>query len=142
MGTAIRAPTVVLCPQQVTDMCTTHRMGRDGHRQQSDTTPTLISVHQWPHRPCNAPIRLYRVSKKPSVKADLMYNHTVNVSRQCMSLSLILGCKLDFSSCAIRASFRESSHICDPANLHAAIKNHVADETIKQVNKNTIHSYI
>ena len=103
---AIRAPTVVLCPQQVTDMCTTHRMGRDGHCQQFDTTPTLISAPQWPHRPCNVPIRLYRVSKKPSVNTDLaMYSHTVDVSRQCMRVSLILGCKLDFSSCAIRAGF-------------------------------------
>ena len=108
---AIRALTVVLCPQQVTDMCTTHRMGRDRHYQQFDTTPTLISAPHWPHRPCNAPIRLYRVRKKPSVKADLaMHSHTVDVSRQCMCVSLILGCKLDFSSCAIRASFRKSSH--------------------------------
>ena len=32
--------------------------------------------------------------------------------RQCMSVSLILGCKLDFSSCAIWASFCKSSHMC------------------------------
>ena len=108
---AIRAHTVVLSPQQVTDMYTTHRMGRDGHCQQFDTTPTLISAPQWPHRPCNVPLRLYRVNKKSSVKADLaMYSHAVDVSRQCMSVSLILDCKLDFSSCAIRASFRKSSH--------------------------------
>ena len=74
-------------------------MGRDGHCQQFDTTPTLISAPQWPHKPCDAPIQLYRVSKKPSVKADLaMYSHIVDVSGQCMSVSLILGCKLDFSS--------------------------------------------
>ena len=110
---AIRALTVVLCPQQVTDMCTTHRMDQDEHCQQFDTTPTLISAHQWPHRLYNAPIWLYKVSKKPSVKADLaMYSHTVNVSS--MSVSLILGCKLDFSSCAIRASFHKSSHIQIP----------------------------
>ena len=48
---AIREPTVVLCPQQVTDMCTTHRMGRDGHCQQFDTTQTLISASQWPIGP-------------------------------------------------------------------------------------------
>ena len=103
---AIRPPTVVLCPQQVTDMCTTHRMGRDGHGQQFDTTSTLISAPQWPHRPCYAPMQPYRVVKKPSVKADLaMYSHTVDVSRQCMSVLLILGCKLDFSSCAIRTGF-------------------------------------
>ena len=109
---AIREPTVVLRPQQVTDMCTTHRMGRDGHCQQFDITPTLISAPQWPHKPCNASIWLYTVGKKPSVKTDLaMYSHTVDVSRQCMSVSLILNCKLDFSSCAIRAGFRKSSHI-------------------------------
>ena len=46
------------------------------------------------------------------MKVDLaMYSYTVDVSRQCMSVSLILGCKLDFSSCAIRAGFRKSSHI-------------------------------
>ena len=49
---------------------------------QFDTTPTLISAPQWPHRPCNAPMRLYTVGKKPSVKADLaMYSRTVDVSR-------------------------------------------------------------
>ena len=90
---AIRAPTVALCPQQVTDMCTTHRMDWDRDCQQFDTTPTLISAHQRPYRPCNAPIRLYRVSKKPSVKGDLaMYSHIVDVSKQCMSVSLTLGC--------------------------------------------------
>ena len=79
---AIRVHRVVLSPQQVTDMYTTHWMGRDGHCQQYDTTPSLISVPQWPHRPCNAPMRLYTVGKKPSVKADLaMYSHTVDVSR-------------------------------------------------------------
>ena len=72
---AIKAPTVVLSPQQVTDMYTTHRMGRDGHCQQFDTTPTLISASQWPYKPCNAPMWLYRVGKKPSVKTDLaMYS--------------------------------------------------------------------
>ena len=93
-------------------MYTTHRMGRDGHCQQFDTTPTLISAPHWPHRPCNAPMQLYRVGKKPSVKADLAtYSYTANVSRRCMSVSLILGCELDFSSCAIRMGFRKSSHI-------------------------------
>ena len=41
-----------------------------------------------------------------SVKADLaMYSHTVGVSRQCMSVSLILGCKLDFSSALLGSVF-------------------------------------
>ena len=109
---AIKASTVVPCPQKVTDMCTTHRMCPDEHCQQFDTTPTLVSAPQWPHRPCNASMQLYSVGKKPSVKADLiMYSQTVDVSRQCMSVSLILNCKLDFSSCAIRAGFHKSSHI-------------------------------
>ena len=103
-------------------MHTTHRMGQDGHCQQFDTTPTLISAPQWPHRPCNAPMRLYTVGKKPSVKADLaMYSHTVDVSRQYMSVSLILGCKLDFASCIIRAGFCKSYHIlslCTNVYLH------------------------
>ena len=38
--------------------------------------------------------------KKPSVKADLViYSHVLDVSRQRMSVPLILGFKLDFSSC-------------------------------------------
>ena len=69
-------------PQIVTDTCTTHRIGQDGHCQQFDTTPNLISAPQWPHGPCNAPMQPYRVGKKPSVKADLaMYRHTGDVSR-------------------------------------------------------------
>ena len=63
-------------------MYTTHWMGRDGHCQQFDTTPTLISAPQRPHRLCNAPMRPYTVDKKPSVKADLaMYSPTVHVPR-------------------------------------------------------------
>ena len=82
--------TVVLIPQYVTYIYTISRMGRDGHSQQFDTTPILISAPQWPHKPCNAPTWLYRVGKKPSVKADLaMYSHTVDVSRQYMSVLII-----------------------------------------------------
>ena len=92
-------------------MYTIHGMGRDGDYQQFDITPTMISAPQWPHRPCIAPMWLYRVSKKPSVKAYLaMYSHAVDVSRWCMSVSLILGCKLHLRSCAIRDGFRKSSH--------------------------------
>ena len=87
-------------------------MGRDRLCQQFDTAPSLISALQWPHRSCNAPMWLYMIGKKPSVKADLaMYSQTVDVFRQCMSVSLILGCKLDFSSCIIKAGFHKSSHI-------------------------------
>ena len=73
-------------------MYTTHRMGQDGCCQQFHTTPTLISAPQWPHRPCNAPMRPYMVGKKPSVKADLaIYSQAVDVRGQCMSESLKLG---------------------------------------------------
>ena len=48
------------------------------------------------------PTWFYMVGKKPSVKADLaIYSHVLDVSGWCMSVSLILGIKLDFSSCAI-----------------------------------------
>ena len=53
---------------------------------------SLINVPQWLHRPCNAPAQFYRVSKKLYVKADLAnYSHIVDVSVQCMSVSLTLG---------------------------------------------------
>ena len=109
---AIRPQTVVLCSQQMTGMYTNHKIDRDGHWQQSDTQPILISAPQWPNRTCNAPTRLYRAGKKPSVKADLaIYSHVVDASGQCMSVSLILGFNLDFSSCDNLVSFYKSSHI-------------------------------
>ena len=47
------------------------------------------------NRTCKAPTQLYRVGKKPSVKADLaIYSHIVDASGQCMSESFILGHKL------------------------------------------------
>ena len=50
------------------------------------------------YNPCN----IMGVVYKLSVKADLdIYSHEVNASGQCMSVSLILGFKLNFSSCAI-----------------------------------------
>ena len=55
-----------------------------------------ISAPQWANRPCNAPTWLYRVSKEPSVNADLaIYSHAVDVLGQCMSESLILGHNMD-----------------------------------------------
>ena len=109
---AIRPQTVVLCSQQTTGMYTNHRIDRDGHRQQPGTQPILISIPQWPNRTCNAPTQLYRVSKKPSVKADLaIHSHAVDASGQCMSESLILGHNLDFSSCDISVGFCKSIHI-------------------------------
>ena len=68
---AIRPQTVLLYPQQMTGMCTNHRLDRDDHWQQPGTQPILISAPQWVNRACNAPTRIYRVGKKPSVKADL-----------------------------------------------------------------------
>ena len=53
----------------------------------------------------------YRVGKKPPVKEDLaIYSHVVDASGQCMSVSLILGFNLDFSSCDNLVSFCKSSH--------------------------------
>ena len=90
-----------------------HWRDQDGHWQQFGTPPFLISAPQWLHRHCNAPTQFYRVSKKPSVKADLaIYSHIVDASEQCMSVSLILGFKLDFSSCTNWDGFYKSGHIC------------------------------
>ena len=109
---AIRPQTVMLYTQQMTGTYTNHRMHWDGHWQQSGPQPILISAPQWPNSTCNAPTQLYRVSKKLSVKADLViYSHTVDASGQCMGESLILGHNLDFSSCDILVSFCKSSHI-------------------------------
>ena len=109
---AIRAQTVVLCSQQTTGMYTNHRIDQDGHWQQFGTQPILISAPQWANRPCNAPTRLYRVGKKPSVKADLaIYSQAVDEHGRCMSESLILGHNLDFRSCDIMVGFHKSSHI-------------------------------
>ena len=83
-------------------------IGQDVYRhwQQFDTPPILNSAPQWFHRPCNAHTQFYRVGKKPSVKAYLaIYSHILDVSGQCMSVSLILGIKLDFISCANWDSF-------------------------------------
>ena len=81
-------------------MYTIHRIGQNGHWQQFDTTPILISAPQWLHRPCNAQTQFYNVSKKTSVKVDLaIYScYILDVSGRCMSVSLLLGIKLDFSS--------------------------------------------
>ena len=108
----IRPQAIVLCSQQTTGMYTNHRIDGDGHWQQFGTQPILISAPQWVNRPCNAPTWLYRVTKKPSVKANLaVYSQAVDVRGWCMSESLILGNSLDFSSCDIMVDFRKSSHI-------------------------------
>ena len=111
-NTAIRAQTIVLCPQQTTGMYTNHRTDRDGHWQQFGTQPILISAPQWAYWPCNALTRSYTVDKKLSVKADLaIYSQAVDVCGRCMSESLKLGHNLDFSSCDIMVGFHKSSHI-------------------------------
>ena len=111
-NTAIRAQTVVQCFQQTTGMYTNHRIDRDGHWQQFGTQPILISAPQWASWHCNAPTGFYRVSKKPSMKADLaIYSQAVDVRGRCMSESLKLGNNLDFSSCDIMVGFHKSSHI-------------------------------
>ena len=93
-------------------MYTNHRIDRDNLWQQSGTQPILISAPQWPNRPYNAPTQFYRVGKKPSVKAGLaIYSHVVDASGQCMSVSLILGFNLDFSSCDNLVGFCKSSRI-------------------------------
>ena len=64
----------------------------DGHWWQFGTPLILISVPQWLYRSCNAPMQYCRVGKKLSVKADrTIYSHIVDVSGDCMSVSLILG---------------------------------------------------
>ena len=79
---------------------------------QYETPPILISAPQWPNMPCNGPTWLYRVGKKLSVKADLvMCSHVDDASGQCMSVSLILGFKMDFSSYAVWDGFYKSSHV-------------------------------
>ena len=95
---AIRPQIVSLCTQQMTGMHTNHRIDRYGHWQQFGTKPILFSAPQWVNRPCNAPTQLYRIGKKPSVKADLaIYSQAVDVRGQCMSELLILGHNLDFN---------------------------------------------
>jgi len=39
-----------------------------------------INAPQWPHRVCVGPAWLDRISKKPSVKADLIYSNCITVS--------------------------------------------------------------
>ena len=108
---AIRPHTVVLCSQQMAGMYTNHRMDRDGHWQQFGTHPIMISAPQWANRPCNAPTQLYRVGKKPSVKADMgIYSHVFDVLGQCMREPLIIRHNLDFNSCDIMVSFCKSNH--------------------------------
>jgi len=80
--------------------------------EQFGTTCHPINAPQWLHRVCDGPAWLDRVSKKPSVKANLLiYINCVKVSRQCLSVAIIISNKLDFNSCAYMAGFPKSSHI-------------------------------
>ena len=109
---ATRPQTVVPCPQQTTRMYTNYKIYRSRWPLAAvGTQPILISAPQWASRPCNAPTWHYRVSKKPSVKADLaIYSHAVDVGGQCMSESLTLKYNFGFSSCDILVGFCKSSH--------------------------------
>ena len=108
---AIGPQTVALCFQQMTGMYTNHRIYRDSHWQQFGTQPILMIVPQWSHRPFNAPTWPYKIGKTPAVKADLaIYSQVVDASGQYMRVSLILGFKLDFSSCDNLVSFCKSCH--------------------------------
>ena len=49
----------------VTEINSTHRIGRDSRWQQSGTTHILIDAIHWLHRPCSAPLWLDKVRKKP-----------------------------------------------------------------------------
>ena len=54
-------------------------VGQDSHKQQQfDTLSSLISAHQWPHRPRSGPSWFYRVGKRPPVKADLAIYSPIN----------------------------------------------------------------
>ena len=78
-------------------MYTNYRIDQDNHWQQFSTQTILISATQWSNRPCNAPTW-------PN------YSHVVDAPGQCMSVSLILGFNLDFSSCDNLVGFGKSSH--------------------------------
>ena len=115
---SVRPQTAVLYSKQMTGMYTNYRIDQDSNWQQSGTQTILICAHHWPNRTCNTPTPLYRVGKNPSVKVDLaIYSHTVDVSGQCMSESLILGHNLDFSSCDSLTGFCKSSHKCIYINM-------------------------
>ena len=91
---------------------TVHLVGRDSHQQQFDTPSSLISPHQWPHRPCSGLSWFYRVSKRPPVKADLpIYSLIVGMSGQWLNVATMLNSKLDFYCCDNSVGFCKSSHI-------------------------------
>ena len=80
-------------------MYTNHRNDRDGHWQQSGTPPILSSA------PCGptGPVKHHHgfTGSTKSHLCIVIYNHVVHAFGQCMSVSLILGFNLDFSSCDV-----------------------------------------
>ena len=60
------------------EAATVNLVGRDSHQEQFDTPSSLISAHQWPHKPCSGPSWFYKVSKRPLVKADLAIYSPIN----------------------------------------------------------------
>ena len=80
----------------------------------SSLTPpnSLISAHHWPHRPCSGPSWLYRVGKRPPVKADLaIYSLVVGMSGLWVNVATMLNNKLDFYCCDNSVGFCKSGHI-------------------------------
>ena len=65
-----------------------------------------MSAHQWPHIPCGGPSWLYRVGKRPPVKADLAIYGPSMVCPD--SARVWLSCKMDFTC---KLGFFKSSDI-------------------------------
>ena len=102
-------------------------VGRDDHQQQFDIPSSLISAHQWPHRPCSGPSWFYRVGKRPHVKADLaIYSLIVGMSGQWLNVVTMLNNKLDFYCCDNSVSF------CNPityTNIHTHVHTYTCINT-------------
>ena len=102
-----------------TETATVNLVGQESREQQFDTPSSLISAHQWPHRPCSGPSWFYRVGKRPTVKADLaICSLIVGVSGQWLSVATMLNNKLDFCCCNNSVGFCKSSHIAIHLMLH------------------------
>ena len=55
----------LVCVQQVAQIATIHRTGRDSRWLQFGTTHILINAIQWLHRPCGTPSWFDRLEKSP-----------------------------------------------------------------------------
>jgi len=78
--------------------------------EQPATTAHPANASQWPHRVCIGPAWPDRVSKKPSVKVDLLSIAILSLSGQCLSVAIIISNKIDFNFCACMDGFPKSSH--------------------------------